>query len=193
MSGLNINHHHYVPATTRHVQCMHAHAPAVLSPHARSPRPTRPLPSLPAIVSHATPHARSPAQLLRSLLLHAHIGHYWLGTDFTHTFCLFSSAPALDSRFLFICVSYPCPTCTLPYALAVFARRSPPPAHILPSSRPAHWISRVLSCPFPTAALLTLRTAHLGPPNYLRTPSPPRLALGRTCIRRTRTRIRPLY
>lgn len=77
--------------------------------------PAQPAPTSPSAIatlpSYRTPHptlARPPASYDHSCFMRT---SDTTGSERTlHTFCLFSSAPALDSRFLFICAPYPCPT-----------------------------------------------------------------------------------
>lgn len=132
----------------------------------------------PAIVSHDTPHARSLARPTLTI---------------TPASCARRTLPA---RVFFLSVSLtPAPPRALPYALAVHSPAQSPASPHPPSRLLAPPIGYLLCYPAPSPRppYSLYVPPYLGPPNYLRTLSPPRHPRGRTRTRRTRTHIRPLY
>lgn len=164
-----------------------------------NPPPHRPLPSLPCHrIARHTPRSLArptltitPASCARRTLL-ARNGLY------THILSfLICSRLGLSFSFYLCLLPLPHPL-TLPYARACHTCSLSPgavPRQPTSSRLLAPPIGYLLCYPAPSARppYSLYVPPYLGPPNYLHTPSPPRLPRGRTCIRRTRTRIRPLY
>ncbi|KAL1943437.1 hypothetical protein VTO73DRAFT_4512 [Trametes versicolor] len=176
---------------------MHAHPrPRCIIPHACPPRPHialchRYLPS------YRTPHptlARPPNSYDHSCFMRT---SDTTGSERTlHTHSVFSHLLPPWTLVFFLSVSLTPVPPPHPPLRACCLRPAQSPAGPHPPSRfLAPPIGYLLCYPAPSARppYSLYVPPYLGPPNYLRTPSPPRRPLGRARPRRTRTRIRPLY